>query len=97
MSIIIPYLSSAATSSYSKMEKSLFHIYVSFSNEVFCSVANIMNGLQHHTILTSLKFCLAMCYSSGPNSSKFGPGCPQVGPNFFLLAKEMATMILEPG
>ena len=42
-----------------------------------------MNGLQHLTTLTSLKFCLASCYSSGPNSSKFGPSCPQVGPQLF--------------
>ena len=35
-------------------------------------------------------------YSSGPNSSKFGPSCPEVGPNFFQLAKEMATTSLEP-
>ena len=32
-----------------------------------------MNGLQHFTTPTSLKFCLALCFSSGPNSSKFGP------------------------
>ena len=55
-----------------------------------------MNGLQHLTTLTSLKFCLALCFSSGPNSSKFGPSCPQVGPNFFHLAKEMATTFLHP-
>ena len=42
-----------------------------------------MNGLQHLTTPTSLKFCLALSYSSGPNSSKFDPSCPQVGPNFF--------------
>ena len=46
-----------------------------------------MNGLQHLTTPTSLKFCLALCYSSGPNSSKFGPSCHQVDPNFFHLAK----------
>ena len=45
------------------------------------------NGLQHLTILTSLKFCLALCYSSGPNSSKFGPNCPQVGPNLLIWQK----------
>ena len=50
-----------------------------------------MNGLQRLTIPTSLKFCLALCFSSGPNSSKFGPSCPQVGPNFFHLAKDMAV------
>ena len=53
-----------------------------------------MNGLQHLTTPTSLKFCLALCFSSGPNSSKFGPsyspGWPQLfsfgerdGDNFF--------------
>ena len=55
-----------------------------------------MNGLQHLTTPTSLKFCLALCFSSGPNSSKFGPSYPQVGPNFFHLAKEMAPTFLEP-
>ena len=54
-----------------------------------------MNGLLHLTIPTSLKCCLALCYSSGPNSSKFGPSCPQVGRNIFYLAKEMTTF-LEP-
>ena len=49
VSIIISYLTSAATSSYSKMVKSLFHRYFSFSNKVFNSVAYIMNGLQHLT------------------------------------------------
>ena len=78
------------------MVKSLFHRYFSFSNEVFYSVAKIMNGLQHLTTPTSLKFCLALCYTFDPNSSKFGPSCPQVGPNFFHLAKEMATTFLEP-
>ena len=96
VSIIISYLTSAATSSYSKMVKSLFHRYFSFSNKVFDSVAYIMNGLQHLTTPTSLKFCLALCFSSGPNSSKFGPSYPQVGPNFFHLAKEMAPTFLEP-
>ena len=42
------------------------------------------------------KICLAICYSPGPNSSKFGPSCPQVGPNFLHLAKEMATTFLKP-
>ena len=55
-----------------------------------------MNGLQHLTTPTSLKFCLALCFSSGPNSSKFGPSCSQVGPNFSHLTKEMATTFLEP-
>ena len=55
-----------------------------------------MNGLQHLTTPTSLKFCLALCFSSGPNSSKFGPSYPQVGPNFFHLAKEMVPTFLEP-
>ena len=55
-----------------------------------------MNGLQYLTITTSLKFCLALCYSSGPNSSKFSPSYPQVCPYFFHLAKEMATTFLEP-
>ena len=96
VSIIISYLTSAATSSYSKMVKSLFHSYFSFSNKVFDSVAYIMNGLQHLTTPTSLKFCLALCFSSGSNSSKFGPSYPQVGPNFFHLAKEMAPTFLEP-
>ena len=96
MSIIISYLPFAATSPYSKMVKSLFHRYFSFSNKVFYPVAYIMNGLQNLTTLTSLKFCLALCYSFGPNSLKFGPSCPQVGPNFFHLTKEMATTFLEP-
>ena len=96
VSIIISYLTSAATSSYSKMVKSLFHRYFSFSNKVFDSVAYIMNELQHLTTPTSLKFCLALCFSSGPNSSKFGPSYPQVGPNFFHLAKDMAPTFLEP-
>ena len=96
VSIIISYLTSAATSSYSKMVKSLFHRYFSFSNKVFDSVAYIMNGLQHLTTPTSLKFFLALCFSSGPNYSKFGPSYPQVGPNFFHLAKEMAPTFLEP-
>ena len=78
MSIIISYLSSAATSPYSKKEKSLF----SFSNKVFYPAAYIKNGLQHLTIPSSLKFCLALCYSFCPNSSKFGPSCPQVGQFF---------------
>ena len=56
-----------------------------------------MNELQHLTTPTGLKFCPALCFSSGPNSSKFGLSCPQVGPNFFHLAKEMATTFLEPG
>ena len=55
-----------------------------------------MNEMQHLTTPTGLKFCLALCFSSGPNSSKFGPSCPQVGSNFFHLAKEMATTFLEP-
>ena len=55
-----------------------------------------MNGLQHLTTPTSLKFCLALCFSPGPNSSKLCLSCPQVGPNFFHLAKEMATTFLEP-
>ena len=55
-----------------------------------------MNELQHLTTPSSLKFCLALCFSSGPNSSKFGPSWPQVGSNFFHLAKEMATTFLEP-
>ena len=94
--IIISYLRFAATSPYSK-EKSIFQRYFSFSDKVFYPVAYIMNGLQHLTILTSLKFYLALiCYSSGPNSSKFGPSYPQVGPNFFHLAKEMATTVSEP-
>ena len=96
MSIIISYLTSAATSPYSKKVKSLFHGYFSFSNKVFYPVAYIMNGLQHLTTPTSLKFCPALCFSYGSNSSKFGPSCPQVGPNFFHLAKEMATTFLEP-
>ena len=54
-----------------------------------------MNGMQHLTPPTSLKFCLALCYSPGPNSSKFGPSCHQVGPNFFYLGKEMSTTFLE--
>ena len=96
VSIIISYISSAATSPYSKMENH-FSIDIShFQAKVFCPVAYIMNALQHHTIPTSLKFCLALCYSSGPNSSKFGPNYPQVGPNFFHLANEMATTFLEP-
>ena len=74
----------------------IFHRYFSFSNKVFYSVAYIMNGLQHRTTPTGLKFCLALCFSSGPNSSKFGPSCPQVGSNLFHLAKEMATTFLEP-
>ena len=64
------------------MEKSLFHRFLSFSNKVFYPVAYIMNGLQHLTIPTSLKFCLALC-------------CTQAGPNFFHLVKEMASTILE--
>ena len=55
-----------------------------------------MNGLQHLTIPKSLKFCLALWHSSGPKSSKFGPSCPQVCPNFFHLAKEMAATNSEP-
>ena len=70
-------------SSLFKDVKSLFHRYFSFSNKVFYPVAYIMNGLQHLTNPTSLKFCLALCFSCGPDSSKFGPSCPQVGPNFF--------------
>ena len=54
-----------------------------------------MNELQHCKIPTSLKFCLALCYSSSPNSSKFGPSCPQVGLNFFHLAKQMATIFFK--
>ena len=92
----ISYLTSTATSPYSKMVKSFFHSYFSFSNKVFYPVAYIMNELQHLTTPSSLKFCLALCFSSGPNSSKFGPSCPQVGSNFFHLAKEMATTFLEP-
>ena len=42
-----------------------------------------MNELQHLTTPTGLKFCLALCFSSGPNSSKFGPSCPQVGSQLF--------------
>ena len=94
VSIIISYLTSATTSPYSKLVKSLFHRYFSFSNIVFYPVAYIMNGLQHLTTPTSLKFCLALCFSSGSNPSKFDPSCPQVGPNFFYLAKEMATTFL---
>ena len=78
------------------MVKSFFHRYFSFSNKVFYPVAYIMNELQHLTTPSSLKFCLALCFSSGPNSSKCGPSCPQVGSNFFHLAKEMATTFLEP-
>ena len=78
------------------MVKSFFPRYFSFSNKVFYPVAYIMNELQHLTTPTGLKFCLALCFSSGPNSSKFGPSCPQVGSNFFHLAKEMATTFLEP-
>ena len=96
MLIIFSYLTSAATSPYSKMVKSLFHRYFSFSSKVLYPIAYIMNELQHLTTPTCLKFCLALCYSSGPNSSKYGPSCPQVGPNFFHLAKEMATTFLEP-
>ena len=59
VSIIILYLSFAATFPYSKKEKSLFHRYFSFSDKVFYPVAYIMNGLQHLTILISLKFYLA--------------------------------------
>ena len=92
----ISYLTSTATSPYSKMVKSFFHRYFSFSNKVFYPVAYIMNELQHLTTPTGLKFCLALCFSSGPNCSKFGPSCPQVGSNFFHLAKEMATTFLEP-
>ena len=92
----ISYLTSTATSPYSKTVKSFFHRYFSFSNKVFYPVAYIMNELQHLTTPSSLKFCLALCFSSGPNSSKFGPSCPQVGSNFFHLAKEMATTFLEP-
>ena len=90
MSIIIAYLTLAATSPYSKMVKSLFHRYFSFSNKVFYPVAYIMNGLLHLTTLTSLKFCWAFWYSFDPSSSKFGPSCPQFfsfgerdGDNFF--------------
>ena len=79
----ISYLTSTATSPYSKMVKSFFHRYFSFSNKVFYPVAYIMNELQHLTTLTGLKFCLALCFSSGPNSSKFGPSCPQVGSQLF--------------
>ena len=42
-----------------------------------------MNELQHLTTPTGLKFCLALCFSSGPNSSKFGPSSPQVGSQLF--------------
>ena len=80
MSFIL-YLTSAATSPYSKMVKLFFHGYFSFSNKVFYPVAYIMNGLQHLTTPTGLKFCLALCFSSGPNSSKFGPSFPQVSAN----------------
>ena len=94
MSIITSYPTSAATSPYPKMGKSLFNRYFSFSNKVFYPIACIMNGLQHLTTPKSLKICLALCYLSGPNSSKFGPSCPQVGSNFFCLVKE--TTFLEP-
>ena len=93
---IILYPASAATSPYSNIVKSLFHRYFSFSNKVFYPVAYILYELQHLTAPTSLKFCLALRFSSGPSSSKFGPSCPQVGPNFFHLAKEIATTFLEP-
>ena len=96
VSIIISYVTSAATSNYSKMIKSLIHRCFSFSNKVFYPVASFMNGLQHLTTQTSLEFFLSLCYSFGPNSSKFGPSCPQVGPNFFHLVKEMATTFVEP-
>ena len=53
-----------------------------------------MNGLQHFTTTNSLKFCLALCFSSGPQLLKIwpqlSPGWPQLfsygerdGDNFF--------------
>ena len=91
--LIFLYPSSAVTSPYSKMEKSLFHRYFSFSNEVFYPVAYIMNGLQHLTIPNSIKFCPALLFI-WPQLLKIWPqlssGWPQLfsygerdGDNFF--------------
>ena len=85
MSIIISYmyLRFAATSPYSKKEKSLFHRYFSFSDKVFYPVAYIMNGLQHLTILTSLKFYLALMLFIWPQLLKIWPQLSPVWPQLF--------------
>ena len=81
MSIITSYPTSAATSPYPKMVKSLFNRYFSFSNKVFYPVAYIMNGPQHLTTLKSLKICLALLFI-WPELLKIwpqlSPGWPQL-------------------
>ena len=94
ISITILYISFAATFPYSKKVKSLFHRYLSFSDKVFYPIAYIINGLQHLTILISLKFYLALMFFIWPQLLKIwpqlSPGWPQLfsfgerdGDNFF--------------
>ena len=99
----ISYLTSTATSPYSKMVKSFFHRYFSFSNKVFYPVAYIMNELQHLTTPTGLKFCLALMFFIWPQLLKIwpqlSPGWLQLfsfgerdGDNFFRARANPATI-----
>ena len=74
----------------------LFLRYFSVSSKVFYPVAYIMNGIQHLTTPTCLKFCLGIMLFIWPQLLKICPSCPQFGPNFYHLAKEMATTFLQP-
>ena len=70
------------------MVKSLFLRYFSVSSKVFFPVAYIMNGIQHLTTPTCLKFCLGiMLFIWPPTPQNLAPAVPSLAPTFIIWRK----------
>ena len=71
-----------------------FRTYFSFSDKVFCPVTNIMNGLQHLIIPTSLKYYVNIHLT--PTPQNLASAVLRLAPTFFIWQKRWQPLFLEP-